>query len=374
MNKKLNVAIIGHRFMGRAHSNSWKQAPKFFTLEAEPVLKVACGRDKQELRKFADNWSWEEISTDWESVFEREDIDIIDIATPTHLHHEMAIKAAKCGKHIFCEKPFALNLQQAESMLEAAQSANIIHYLNHNYRRCPAIVLAKKMISEGKLGRIYHLRSSYQQDWLANPDTQMGWQLDHELSGGGPHIDLGSHCIDLAHHLVGNISSISCLQAHFVKERRNSNNTKQPINVDDASIMSVEFDNGAVGSFECTRYASGRKNRNYFEINGSEGSLVFDLEKMNELEYFSSNDPSQEQGFRKIIVTEPNHDYVKNWWPPGHIIGYEHTFVHSAADFINSIVANNSITPNFQDGVNCMRVLDAGNLSAKTGQRVSIAH
>ena len=374
MNKKLNVAIIGHRFMGRAHSNGWKQAPKFFTLEAEPVLKVACGRDKQELRKFADNWSWEEISTDWESVFEREDIDIIDIATPTHLHHEMAIKAAKCGKHIFCEKPFALNLQQAESMLEAAQSANIIHYLNHNYRRCPAIVLAKKMISEGKLGRIYHLRSSYQQDWLANPDTQMGWQLDRELSGGGPHIDLGSHCIDLAHHLVGNISSISCLQAHFVKERTNSNNTKQPINVDDASIMNVEFDNGAVGSFECTRYASGRKNRNHFEINGSEGSLVFDLEKMNELEYFSSNDPSHEQGFRKIIVTEPNHDYVKNWWPPGHIIGYEHTFVHSAADFINSIVANNSITPNFQDGVNCMRVLDAGNLSAKTGQRVSIAH
>ena len=374
MNKKLNVAIIGHRFMGRAHSNGWKQAPKFFTLEAEPVLKVACGRDKQELRKFADNWSWEEISTDWESVFEREDIDIIDIATPTHLHHEMAIKAAKCGKHIFCEKPFALNLQQAESMLEAAQSANIIHYLNHNYRRCPAIVLAKKMISEGKLGRIYHLRSSYQQDWLANPDTLMGWQLDRELSGGGPHIDLGSHCIDLAHHLVGNISSISCLQAHFVKERTNSNNTKQPINVDDASIMSVEFDNGAVGSFECTRYASGRKNRNYFEINGSEGSLVFDLEKMNELEYFSSNDPSHEQGFRKIIVTEPNHDYVKNWWPPGHIIGYEHTFVHSAADFINSIVAKNTITPNFQDGVNCMRVLDAGNLSAKTGQRVSIAH
>ena len=209
---------------------------------------------------------------------------------------------------------------------------------------------------------------------MANPDAQIGWQLDSELSGGGPHIDLGSHCIDLAHYLVGKISSISCLQAHFVKERTNSNNIKQQINVDDASIMSVEFDNGAVGSFECTRYASGRKNRNYFEINGSEGSLVFDLEKMNELEYFSSNDPAQEQGFRKIIVTEPDHDYAKNWWPPGHIIGYEHTFVHSAADFINSIIANKSITPNFQDGVNCMRVLDAGNLSANTGQRVSITH
>ena len=372
MNKKLNIAIIGQKFMGRAHSNGWKQAQNFFSLNAEPVLKVACGRNETELKKFADRWGWSEISSDWKSVIERDDIDIVDIATPTHLHHEMVIHAAKHGKHIFCEKPFALNLAEAESMLEAVNSCNTVNYLNHNYRRCPAIVLAKKMISEGKLGTIYHLRSTYQQDWLADPNAPMGWQLDSKLSGGGPHIDLGSHCIDLAHSLIGEISSIGCLQAHFVNERKTNDNRTQKVDVDDASIMSVEFTNGAVGSFECTRYASGRKNRNQFEINGSEGSLVFDLEKMNELDYFSNNDNSSEQGFRKIIVTDPSHQYASNWWPPGHIIGYEHTFVHAVADFINAVVGNQTINPNFQDGVNCMRVLDAANLSAQSGQRVNI--
>ena len=358
--------------MGRAHSNGWKQASNFFNLEAEPILKIACGRNESELKNFANKWGWNEITTDWKSILERKDIDVIDIATPTYLHHDMAIMAAQHGKHIFCEKPFALNLSQAESMYEAAQSNNVIHYLNHNYRRCPAIVLAKKLITDGKLGKIYHLRSTYQQDWLSNPDSPAGWQLDEKLSGGGPHIDLGSHCIDLAHFLIGEISSVSCLQAHFVKERKTQDNTPRKITVDDASIMSVEFNNGAVGSFECTRYASGRKNRNQFEVNGSMGSIVFDLEKMNELEYFSSNDEPGEQGFRKIIATDPSHKYAANWWPPGHIIGYEHTFVHAAADFINAIVNNGSIQPNFHDGVDCMRVLDAANLSAKTGQRVII--
>jgi len=372
MNKSLNIAIIGHQFMGRAHSNGWRQAGKFFDLDATPILKVACGRNENELIKFANNWGWKEISTDWENVINRDDIDIIDIATPTYLHHDMAVAAAKKGKHIFCEKPFALNLEQAESMLESAKQANITHYLNHNYRRCPAVQLAKELIEDGKLGNLYHWRSTYQQDWLANPVAPMRWQLQHEYAGGGPHIDLGSHCIDLARYLIGEFSSISCIKPKFVHERPSVDAEKKEVTVDDASLMTVEFQNGAVGSFECTRYASGRKNRNQFEINGSKGSVIFDLERMNELEYFSSSDTQKEQGFRKILVTDPKHKYAGNWWPPGHIIGYEHTFAHATADYLNAIARKEPIHPNFSDGVECMRILEKGSQSAKEGQRLPI--
>ncbi len=370
----LNIAIIGHRFMGRAHSNGWLQAPRFFDLKAQPVLKVACGRDEDATSAFADNWGWQETESDWQNLISREDIDIIDIATPTHLHHDMAIAAAQNGKHIFCEKPFALDASQAESMLEAANKAGVVHYLNHNYRRCPAIRLAKKLIDEGKLGRLYHWRGTYQQDWLADPQTTMRWQLRHEFAGGGPHIDLGSHSVDLARYLMGEITTVSCLKASFVPERPNPDgNGTGEVDVDDASLMNVEFASGAVGSFECTRYASGRKNHNQFEINGSEGSLIFDLEKMNELKFFSSSGPSTEQGFSTILATDPDHEYVGNWWPPGHIIGYEHAFVHAAADFINAISDNETITPDFHDGLRCMQILEAASRSAENGRRENVA-
>jgi predicted dehydrogenase len=372
--QSLNIAIIGHRFMGRAHSNGWLQAPRFFDLKAKPVLKVACGRDQDATRAFADNWGWQETESDWEQVVSRDDIDIIDIATPTHLHHDMAIAAAQNGKHIFCEKPFALDATQAANMLEAANKAGVVHYLNHNYRRCPAIRLAKKLIDEGKLGRLYHWRGTYQQDWLADPQTPMRWQLRHEFAGGGPHIDLGSHSVDLARYLMGEIATVSCLKANFVPERPDPDGSGTgEVNVDDASLMNVEFESGAVGSFECTRYASGRKNHNQFEINGSEGSLIFDLEKMNELQFFSRSGPSTEQGFRTILATDPEHEYVGNWWPPGHIIGYEHAFVHAAADFINAVSGDGTINPDFTDGLRCMQVIDAASRSAENGRREPIS-
>ena len=372
--QSLNIAIIGHRFMGRAHSNGWLQAPRFFELNARPILKVACGRDEDATQAFAENWGWQETESDWQKVVARDDIDIIDIATPTHLHHDMAIAAAQNGKHIFCEKPFCLDTTQAESMLEAADKAGIVHYLNHNYRRCPAIRLAKKLIDEGKLGRLYHWRGTYQQDWLADPQTPMRWQLRHEFAGGGPHIDLGSHSVDLARYLMGEIATVSCLKANFVPERPDPDgNGTGEVNVDDASLMNVEFESGAVGSFECTRYASGRKNHNQFEINGSEGSIIFDLEKMNELQFFSRSGPSTEQGFRTILATDPEHDYVGNWWPPGHIIGYEHAFVHAAADFINAVSGDGTISPDFTDGLRCMQVLDAASRSAENGRREPVS-
>ncbi len=369
----LNIAIIGHRFMGRAHSNGWLQAPRFFDLKATPVLKVACGRDEQATQAFAENWGWQETESDWEKLITREDIDIIDIATPTHLHHDMAVAAAQNGKHIFCEKPFALSADQAANMLEAANKAGVVHYLNHNYRRCPAIRLAKKLIDEGKLGRLYHWRGTYQQDWLADPQTTMRWQLRNEFAGGGPHIDLGSHSVDLARYLMGEIKTVSCLKAHFVPERPNPDGEGTgKVDVDDASLMNVEFESGAVGTFECTRYASGRKNHNQFEINGSEGSIIFDLENMNELKFFSRSAPTTEQGFATILATDPEHEYVGNWWPPGHIIGYEHAFVHAAADFINAVCDNASITPDFLDGLRCMQVLEAASRSAENGCRENI--
>ncbi len=372
MSRQLRIAIIGHRFMGRAHSNGWLQAAKFFDLPAQPVLALACGRDADATRAFADNWGWEETTGDWREAVARDDIDIVDIASPTHLHRDMAVAAAAAGKHLFCEKPFALDAAQAAEMLAAAKAAGVVGYLNHNYRRCPAVRLAKQLVDSGELGRIYHWRGSYQQDWLADPETPMRWQLKQEFAGGGPHIDLGSHGIDLARYLVGEVAAVTCTQANFVKERPLPGGGGGEVTVDDASIMSLEFESGALGSLEVTRYATGRKNRNAFEIYGSEGAVCFDLERMNELQFFSKCDPATQQGFRTVLATDPGHDYAGRWWPPGHIIGYEHPFAHAAADFIDAVCDGPPITPDFADGLACMQVLDAANRSAREGRRVEV--
>jgi predicted dehydrogenase len=387
MSQELRVAIIGTNFMGKAHSNGWLQAPKFFDLECQPVLQVACGRNAAPLEAFAKRWGWRHTETDWRKVVAREDVDIVDISLPQHLHHEVAMAAAEAGKHIFCEKPMALTLADAEAMLAAAEKAKIKHYLNHNYRRTPAIALAKQLIDAGRIGRIFHWRGAYQQDWIVDPNFPLTWHLRAETAGTGPHGDLNSHSVDLAHYLVGDIRSVSCLMAHFITERplpganaatfsagEESAGPREmgPVTVEDASLMQVEFANGAVGSFEATRFAPGRKNHNTFEIYGSEGSLVFDLERMNELEFYSRHDPAEAQGFRTIIATEPVHPYIANWWPPGHIIGYEHAFVHGVADFVQAIALDQPIAPNFADGVKCIRVLDAGVRSAQSGSRVQV--
>ena len=383
MKKTLNVAIIGYKFMGKAHSNAWLQAPRFFDLPAKPVLKVACGRNKDQVQEFADNWGWEEVETDWKKVIERDDIDIVDISLPPNLHAEVAIAAAKAGKHIYCEKPMAISLEDAKEVFKTAEEAGVRHYLNHNYRKMPAIALAKRFIEEGKLGTIHHWRGCYLQDWIVDPSFPLTWHLRKEVAGSGPHGDLNSHSVDLAHYLVGNISSVSCLQKTFIKERPladekasgtfsgKSDSTKTgEVTVEDCSMMMVEFKNGAVGSFEASRFATGRKNYNTFEIYGSDGSLTFCMERPNELEYCNRNDAEGEQGFRKILATDPSHPYVNHWWPTGHNIGYEHGHIHAVADFIEGIEKDLPISPDFNDGVNCMEVLEAGTKSAESGQRV----
>ncbi|MDQ4140519.1 MAG: Gfo/Idh/MocA family oxidoreductase [Bacteroidota bacterium] len=381
--KMLNVGLIGYKFMGRAHSNAWITAPLFFDITSQPVLKVACGRHEASLKEFAQKWGWEETETDWKKLVMRPDIDIIDIALPQHLHYEIAIAAAKEGKHIFCEKPMAMNSKQAEEMLQVCEDNKVIHYLNHNYRRVPAIAFAKKLIEEGQLGRIFHWRGAYQQDWIVNPKFPLTWQLRKETAQAGPQWDLNSHSLDLAQYLVGDIKSVSCLTTNFIKERPLADESTSgnlsaeakvgetgEVTVEDAALMMVEFENGAVGSFEATRFATGRRNHNTFEIYGSKGSLTFDLENMNELLFYSNDDREGLQGFRKILTTDATHPYLKNWWPAGHIIGYEHTFVHAVVDFMNAIAENKVIEPNFRDGLKIIKVLEAGLQSAATGQKI----
>ena len=369
--------------MGRAHSNAWLKAPLFFDLPARPVLKMACGRQETSLKEFANKWGWEKTETDWKKLVSSPDIDIVDVALPQALHYEIALAAAREGKHIFCEKPLAMNSKQAEEMLRVCEDNKVKHYLNHNYRRTPAIAFAKKMIEDGKIGRIFHWRCAYQQDWIVDPDFPLTWQLRKETAQAGPQWDLNSHAVDLAHYLVGDISTVSCLTTNFIKERPLADEStsgnlsaatlgdqKGKVTVEDAALMMVQFKNGAIGSFEATRFATGRKNGLRFEIYGSKGSLLFDLERMNELQYYSLDDEEGTQGFRTIQTTEAIHPYAGNWWPAGHIIGYEHSFVHAVADFVTAIVEDKTIKPDFNDGLRIIEVLEAGIQSAETKQQV----
>jgi len=382
--KTLNVAILGDKFMGKAHSNAWTQARRFFDLPIQPVLQVACGRNAGELKSFAANWGWAEVETDWRKVVGRKDVDIVDVSTPTYLHHDMVIEAAKAGKHIFCEKPMAISYKEAREMYQAAKAGKGRHYINFNYRRCPAVQLAKRLIEEGKLGRLYHWRGAYLQSWIMDPDFPLTWHLRKETAGAGPHYDLNSHSVDLARFLIGEVKSVVGMTASFIPERPlpsegartfqagSKADGKGKVGVEDAAFMTVEFENGVLGSFEATRFAGGRKNYNTFEIYGSKGSILFNLERMNELEYFSMDDPDYAQGFRTILATEPVHAYVANWWPPGHAIGYEHEHVHAVVDFLKAIDAGKDITPNLYDGMKVMQVLDAGLESARTGKKVAL--
>ena len=385
--KKLNVGIVGYKFMGKAHSNGWSQASRFFDLPAKPVLKVACGRDAKQLGEFAERWGWEQTESDWKKMVHRDDVDIVDISAPDYVHHEIAMEAARAGKHIFCEKPLAMTSAQAREMYELAEKKGITHYVNHNYRRLPAIRLARKLIDEGRVGTIYHWRGAYLQDWIMDPGFPLVWRLQKKYAGSGPQGDLNSHSVDLARYLVGDIRRVSGMTAHFITERpladevasgelsgKAKAGSKGPVTVEDAAFMLVEFANGALGSFEASRFAGGRKNHSTFEIYGSKGSILFDMERMNELEFFSREDPPHAQGFRTIIATEGGlHDYVGSWWPPGHIIGYEHSFVHAMVDFVKAVDSRGKIEPSFHDGMKEIEVLEAGLKSAETGRTVELA-
>lgn len=361
--KKLNVAMIGYQFMGRAHSNAWRQIAPFFDTPIEPVMKVLCGRNAEAVTDAAGKLGWEETSTSWEDVVARADIDIIDICTPGDSHMPIAIAAAEAGKAILCEKPLANTVEEAEKMLAAVEKAGVPHMLCHNYRRAPAVALGKALIEEGRIGRIHHYRGTYLQDWIVDPEFPRVWRLEKAKAGSGSLGDIASHSLDLARHLVGEIKEVSGLLETFIDERPLEDGSgRGKVDVDDAALALVRFENGAIGSIEGTRFAPGRKNYNRFEINGSKGSLVFDLERMNELEVYEENGPNS--GFRTILATDAAHPYVEAWWPPGHIIGYEHTFTHTVLDFLRAIDGKTTVTPNFEDGVKNQRALDAIERSA----------
>jgi predicted dehydrogenase len=364
--RKLNIALIGYGFMGRAHSNAWRQVGCFFDVPYEPVMKVICGRNESELIKAANNFGWQEHSTSWEEVVGREDIDVVDICTPGNLHLPIALAAAASKKIVFCEKPLANTVAEAKQMLEAVRVNGCVHMLCHNYRRVPAVTLARELISAGRIGKIYHYRGTYLQDWLVDPDFPRVWRLEKAKAGSGALGDLLSHSIDLARYLVGEITEVSGLLKTFITERPLPDSpTMAPVEVDDAALSLVKFGNGAVGTIEATRFAAGRKNYNRFEINGSRGTIVFNLERMNELELYT--DEGLESGFRTIQVTGKGYPYMEGWWPRGHIIGYEHTFTHTVLDLLKAVAEGQMPTPNFEDGVRNQLVLDAVERSAASG-------
>jgi predicted dehydrogenase len=367
--KEVNVALIGYNFMGRAHSNAYRQVGPFMSPRLKPRLKVLCGRSPEGVKEAAARLGWEETATDWREVVRRKDIDLVDVSTPGDSHAQIAIAAAKAGKAVLCEKPLANTVRDAEAMLAAVKKAGVVHMICHNYRRAPAVMLAKKMIDAGELGEIYHYRGTYLQDWILDPKLPLLWRFQKSKAGSGALGDIGSHSLDLGRFLVGEITEVAGALKTFIKERPLLGNPRKKgrVTVDDASAAVVRFANGALGTIEGTRMAAGRKNYNRFEINGSKGSVAFDLERMNELEVYFTSDPGASQGFRRILVTEPaHHPYIKSWWPPGHILGYEHTFTHTIYDLLEGIRKGRSPQPNFEDGVRNQKVLAAWEKAAAT--------
>jgi len=372
--KKLNVAMIGYDFMGRAHSNAWRQVARFMPdLPYEPVMKVVAGRTEAKVKEAAERLGWEEYATRWEDVIARKDIDIIDICTPGDSHMPIAIAAAEAKKHILCEKPLANTLADAQQMWNAATKAGVIHMVCHNYRRCPAVALAKQLIDARTIGQIYHYRGTYLQDWIVDPAFPRVWRLVKSMAGSGSLGDILSHTMDLSRYLVGEPVEVSALLKTFITERPLPDNPakKGAVDVDDAALSLVRYDNGAVGYLEGTRFATGRKNYNRFEINGAKGSIVWDLEQLNDLQLYVEEGPNS--GFRTISVTDAKHPYVGAWWPSGHIIGYEHSFTHTVYDFLRAIGEQKLPSPSFEDGYKNQRVLDAIERSAQDGKWVKIA-
>ncbi len=370
----LNVALVGAGFMGRAHSNAWRQVTAFFAPRLTPHLKVVCGLSRPQVRAVARAYGWEATSSDWKAVVENPEIDLVDVATPGDSHAEIAIAAAQAGKIVLCEKPLANSVKDAERMLAAVERAGVPHMICHNYRRVPAVMLAKQLIKEGRIGRVRHFRGTYLQDWITDPAFPLVWRLDRTQAGSGALGDIGSHVIDLARMLVGEIAEVAGATETFIKTRPLPDAPKRRgrVTVDDAAVAAVRFANGAIGTIEATRMAPGRKNYNRFEINGSLGSLAFDLERLNELEVYFESDPPDVRGFRTVLVTEAAHPHVGAWWPPGHIIGWEHTFTHSIYDLLEAVASRKLPSPNFRDGVMNQRVLEAVERSSASRRWVRV--
>jgi predicted dehydrogenase len=378
----LSVGMVGYAFMGAAHSQAWRTAPRFFDLPLEPAMTVVCGRDSARVAEAADRLGWAEAETDWRRLIERDDIDLIDICTPGDTHAEIAIAALDAGKHVLCEKPLANTVAEAESMVEAAERAaarGVRAMVGFTYRRVPAIALAQRLVAEGRIGDIRHVRAQYLQDWIADAEAPLSWRLDKEKAGSGALGDIGAHIIDITQFITGNrLREVSGQLETFVKERPiaaehaglsgTASTERGPVTVDDAAVFLGRFTGGAVGVFEATRFATGRKNAIRIELNGSLGSLAFDFEDMNVLHFFDATEPAESAGFRRILVTEPEHPYAGSWWPPGHGLGYEHGFTHQVVDLVRAIGDGTDPRPTFADGLQVQRVLAAVEASSETRQ------
>jgi predicted dehydrogenase len=378
--KELRVGMMGYGFMGRAHSNAYKRLNDFFPVEHRPVLKAVCGRNEDRARQFASVWGYERVETDWRKVVEAPDIDLVDIGTPNDTHHEIALAAARNGKMVCCEKPLAMNARQAEEMARAVEQAGVANMVWFNYRRVPAIALAKQVVDEGRVGRPFHYRATYLQDWTISADVPQGgaalWRLDADVAGSGVTGDLLAHSIDTAMWLNGPITGVVAKTETFVKERVHAVTGKvQPVGIDDACMFLAEFGNGSMGTFESTRYARGRKNYNTFELNGADGSVFFDLEEPEYLQYFEYKQQqsgkkveSHLTGWRKIHVTNSEHPYMNHYWVPGTTIGYEHTFLNALADFVIGLETGKPAQPDFREALKTQLVCDAVLESARTGR------
>lgn len=380
MAKKLNIGIVGYGFMGRAHSNAYRQVSQFYDLAYEPVLKAACARNEAKLKPFADNWGWESTETDWRRLVERSDIDAIDISSPNNTHAEIAAAAARAGKMVLCEKPLAMNGGQAREMTDAVERTGVPNMVWFNYRRVPAIALARQVVEEGRIGRPFHYRAQYLQDWTISPDLPLGgqtlWRLDADVAGSGVSGDLVAHSIDTAMWLNGRITSVSGMTEIFVKERalQDDPSKTKAVTIDDACQFMCRFENGSLGLFESTRYARGRKNYNTLELNGEKASVYFDLEDPHRLQYYDHGDVDHLHGWRNVHVTGFEHPYMKNWWVPGCTIGYEHTFINALADFLKGLETGEPARPNFRDALETQLVLDAVLESARSGNWVDVRY
>jgi predicted dehydrogenase len=378
----LGIGLIGYAFMGAAHSQAWRSAPRFFDLPLDPAMNVLCGRNPEAVAAAATKLGWKETETDWRKLLGRDDIQLVDVCTPGDSHAEIAIAALEAGKHVLCEKPLANTVEEAEAMTAAAEAAaakGIRSMVGFTYRRVPAIGLARQLVAEGKLGTIRHVRAQYLQDWIADPEAPLSWRLDKEKAGSGALGDIGAHIIDLTQFITGdNIAEVSGQLETFVKERPvaaehaglagTAGSERGPVTVDDAAVFLAKFGSGALGVFEATRFATGRKNAIRIEINGSLGSLAFDFEDMNLLHFYDATEDARTAGFRRILATESAHPYVGAWWPPGHLLGYEHGFTHQVVDLVTAIADEADPTPSFADGLRVQRVLAAVEASSASRQ------
>ena len=370
--KELRIGLVGYGFMGRTHSNAYKRVSDFFPeLLYKPVLKAVCARNKERVQAFADQWGYESVETDWKTLVTRTDIDAVDICTPNNMHSEIAIMAAKHGKMVLCEKPLARTVAEAQPMVDAVEKSGVKNTVWYNYRRLPSVTLAKQLIDSGKLGRIFHYRANFLQDWTISPELPQGgeglWRLDNDAAGSGVTGDLLAHCIDTAMWLNGGIKDVSAMTETFIKERVHTGSGEiQKVGIDDACIFHCHFENGSLGLFESTRYARGHKALYTFEINGEHASIRWDLHDLNRLEYFDHRDDSIVRGWRSIHVTDGDQPYMNKWWVPGLSIGYEHSFVHQVADFLKSIEDGTSCSPTFKEAQETQKVCEAVLDSART--------